>query len=175
VHGYQLAFDLATANDRWLSGMLPMLILPALGLVLVVTPQRIVDRILTRGPKGRAGKAFALIFFLSSAGLETVVALDHFSQLRAMERNSSLAFVEGCLQGFHPMPASGHDDERVQVRGIRFSYSDYDESTPAFNNTESHGGPIHADSAVKIWYAGNSIVKLAVSNHACPNAPDIPG
>ena len=76
------------------------------------------------------------------------------------------------MQGFHPMPFEGHDEERIRVNGEGFSYTDYDLS-PRFHNSEGHGGPIHADSAVKVWFEGNNIVRLAVSDHACPIAPDI--
>jgi hypothetical protein len=117
-----------------------------------------------------------LVFVVSSLVLG-VAGYDHVRQVRddrATEQSGNLGLVEGCLQGFHPMPVDGHDHERILVNGTSFSYSDFDESTPGFNNTSSHGGPIQADSAVQIHYIGNTIVKLAVSDHACPHAPDLP-
>jgi hypothetical protein len=173
---YKLVFDVATSPDRWLSTLWPMLILTAVGLALVIIPQRIVDRIFSRGPKGPLGKMFAIVFFLFAAAFTVSAATDHFSQLKevkAREKAGRLEFVEGCLQSFHPMPEGGHENEKIRVNGTDFAYSDFDESTPAFNNTGSHGGPIHADSAVRIWHFGNEILRVEVGDHACPSAPDL--
>ena len=70
------------------------------------------------------------------------------------------------------MPEGGHDSERLLVGGLAFEYSDYI-ATPAFNNTESHGGPIHADSRVRIGYVGTDIVRVETIDNVCPRAPEI--
>jgi hypothetical protein len=59
--------------------------------------------------------------------------------------------TEGVIENFHPMPRQGHDTERFTVNGILFEYSDYF-STPAFNNTSSHGGPLKSGLYVRIYY-----------------------
>ena len=62
--------------------------------------------------------------------------------------------VEGRIQHFQPMPYAGHADETFMVQGIQFAYSDYG-ITPAFNNTRSHGGPLHEGLYVKIYYTNS--------------------
>jgi hypothetical protein len=49
------------------------------------------------------------------------------------------------------MPAAGHADEIVTVQGVTFRYSDFN-LTRGFNNTEAYGGPIHANSHVRLSY-----------------------
>ena len=71
------------------------------------------------------------------------------------------------------MPQEGHDVEKIEVDGHIFTYSDYI-STPAFHITESHGGPIHADSKVRLAFSGQDIVRVEVQQKACPKAPDFP-
>lgn len=93
--------------------------------------------------------------------------------LRTARSDGSFSVTEGCLQSFHPMPYDGHDTERLGINGRCFSYSDYS-LTPAFNHTEAHGGPVHADSRLRVYYVGGSIVRLEVADHACPAAPDVP-
>lgn len=176
---FREVFDLATSPDRWQALLPIMLIVPTFLLALAIIPKRFqefLDRLPMHGLTGAAGKIFAVIAFVFSSLILGMAGYDHFRQVKdylALERSGNLSVVEGCLQAFHPMPSEGHDEERIIVNGKAFSYSDFDESTPGFNNTSSHGGPIRADSAVRIHYVGNTIVKLAVKEHACANAPDL--
>lgn len=157
--------------------MAPLFILPVVGLLLVIVPQKIIDRILPNGPKGMAGKLLALCFFVFTSFAAGNWLLSHNEQasaLKSAERTGHLSVVEGCLQHFHPMPQTGHDEEQIEVGGQVFTYSDYIETTPAFNRTESHGGPIHADSKVRLAFSGNEIVRVEVQQKACPAAPEFP-
>jgi LPXTG-motif cell wall-anchored protein len=70
--------------------------------------------------------------------------------------------VEGPVTNFVPAPATGHANESFCVSNACFSYSDY-VVTPGFNQTSSHGGPIHEGLNVRITYVGNTILKLEVS------------
>lgn len=70
-------------------------------------------------------------------------------------------YVEGTVQDFIPMPYQGHANESFDVNGVPFHYSDYVVGG-GFNNSSSHGGPIHAGLYVRIWYSGNNILKLQV-------------
>jgi hypothetical protein len=83
---------------------------------------------------------------------------------RAQEqlRNGDSEVVEGTVEQFHPMPHHGHSLESFTVNGVRFDYSDFDESKPGFNNTTSHGGPIRAGMRVRIHYSGRSILQIEV-------------
>jgi len=157
--------------------MIPLFILPIVGLVLVIVPQKIVDRILPNGPKGFAGRVFAWFFFLVTGPVAVSWLLSHNEQasaLKSAERNGHLSVVEGCLQHFHPMPQEGHDEEKIEIGGQVFTYSDYDESSPGFNRAESHGGPIHADSKVRLAFSGKDIVRVEVEQKVCPAAPEFP-
>jgi len=176
---FKEVFDLAKMPDRWRVFSLFIITIPALALALAIAPRRFhdfLDRIPLQGITGLPRRIFALFVFTFSSLILWGAGYDHFRQVEndlALERSGNLSLVEGCLQSFHPMPADGHENERILVNGKAFSYSDFDESTPGFNNTLSHGGPIHADSAVRIHYVGNTIVKLAVRDHACRPAPDL--
>jgi hypothetical protein len=174
---FAVVFDLAAGPDRWLWTRVVPLLLVVVGFGLAVMPRSILDQLFHGRLGGLVGRAFGVVFFVFAASVAGIDAHFHFSRLARLtdlERTHRLTFLAGCLQGFHPMPEGGHEDELVKVGGKEFSYSDFDESSPAFNNSESHGGPIHADSAVRVWYAGNDIVRLEVRDHACPRAPDLP-
>lgn len=172
--GYNLDFDIASTPVRLDAWIIPLVILPVVGACLVFFPA-LMSRILPGGLKGGARTVFSWFFFLFSTsislfavGAQTAAYLD----LRDARLSGNFASVEGCLQGFHPMPEGGHDSERLLIQGRHFEYSDYI-ITPAFNNSESHGGPIHPDSQVRIGFVGSHILRLETMDHACPRAPDI--
>jgi len=49
------------------------------------------------------------------------------------------------------------------VNGVRFEYSDFDNSKPGFNHTESHGGAIHGGMLVRIHHRKGSILQIEVT------------
>lgn len=71
------------------------------------------------------------------------------------------ATVEGNVENFDPMPATGHRNECFSVRSARFCYSDYVLS-PGFHQSASHGGPIRQGLHVRVAYVGDDIVRLQV-------------
>jgi hypothetical protein len=172
---YRLAFDISEAS-RWSLSDMSLLILPLIGFILIIIPQRYTDFILNYGPVGRAGKVFAISFFLITSAITLNWLWLHYNQVRSIKdlaKGGRVNFVQGCLESFHPMPKGGHDVERIRIEGKEFSYSDFDESSPGFNNTEAHGGPIHPDSKVRIWFFGNIITRVEVRDHACTPATDL--
>jgi hypothetical protein len=174
--GYRLAFDVGSRTHHFEAWTAPLIILPCVFFILAITPQMYVDRIFNRGLKGAAGKAFSIIGFLFSASIAAFVLVGHSGlgeELKTAEKRGAYSVAEGCLEAFHAMPVDGHDNERLRVAGHYFEYSDF-MMTPAFNNTESHGGPIHADSKVRISFIDDEIIRLEVIDHACPKAPDLP-
>lgn len=74
-------------------------------------------------------------------------------------KTGNFSVVEGRVQGFHPMPKSGHELESFSLSGRRFSYSDF-VANPCFNNTASHGGPIREGLHVQISYSGDCILRI---------------
>ena len=105
--------------------------------------------------------------------------IDWAHQARAAVRDGSFRTVEGCLSAFHPgEKGSGRTtsgNEAWTVGGKRFSYGTGD---PGFtwHLVEALGGAVHADSRVNVAYLGRpgrkEILRLAVTAHACPRAPD---
>jgi hypothetical protein len=158
--GYKVVFDIAqTGFKAWT--------FPAFGLIFVILGIFVIP-ILQRMSRRSSGPFFQ-VFFVGFALLWTGSAL--FTTLReylhirhALEGGSALV-VTGAVVDFHPMPITGHAMETFSVGGVPFSYSDY-VVTSGFNQTESHGGPIHAGEQIRIWYvperSSNVIVKLAI-------------
>jgi hypothetical protein len=83
---------------------------------------------------------------------------------RAQEqlRSGGCEIVEGTVEQFHPMPYHGHALESFTMNGVRFEYSDFDDSKPGFNHTESHGGPIHVGMRARIHHREGSILQIEV-------------
>ena len=86
---------------------------------------------------------------------------DH-AQAQERLRRGNCDIVEGTVETFHAMPRTGHSLESFTVNGVRFEYSDFDLSKPGFNNTESHGGPIHSGMRVRIHHRQGSILQIEV-------------
>ena len=85
------------------------------------------------------------------------------SELAAAYRAGKCQVVEGAVTDFHPMPFTGHQLESFVVAGKRFRYSDF-VMRAGFNQTSSHGGPIHEGLHVRIHYLGDDIAKLEVED-----------
>jgi len=128
---------------------------------------------------GREGLRKSLLFwfvpsFFSVIILGSVVGtIVENTDLTDAERRGETVITEGCLKSFHSMSRLvGHDVERLEIGNEAFSYSD-SVYTAAFHQPEVAGGPIHADSRVRIQSIGTKIVRLEVADHACPFAPDL--
>jgi len=124
--------------------------------------------------------AIAFIIYKSEMGVKKICAsilvcimlivgsFSFISQLSEKYHNISLlnsgkcSVTEGYVENFDPAPASGHKNESFILNGKKFSYSDYDVSTGAFNQTYSHGGPIYQGRWVRISYKDNLILKIEV-------------
>jgi hypothetical protein len=80
---------------------------------------------------------------------------------KSLAEQSDCRIVEGPVQNFVPMPASGHGQESFSVAGVPFSYSDF-RITGGFNTTAYRGGPVKGDSYLRICYhpSGNVILRL---------------
>jgi hypothetical protein len=178
---YRTYFDASTRGPTWW--------FPAVGLAFVVIGIVMFGLIRAKGglywPFPTYGRFTARYYrwfstlWLGFAILWTILAsVGVFGDYIATwldERQGHLAVVEGPVENFHPMPASGHDLESFTVSGVYFAYSDY-VVTAGFNQTSSHGGPIREGLLVRISYRGpttdEEIVKLEI---ACsqPAGPSI--
>jgi len=105
----------------------------------------------------------------------------HAGVVKAQVLSGRFSSLEGCLDQFHPGLASSSEAdagvEQWSVAGQRFDYA-ADEIRLGYHATEPAGGMVHADSWVRVGYvrddvlARNDIVRLEVTRHACPVAPD---
>jgi hypothetical protein len=165
THGYRLAFDMGQPEN--LFGLWPLLVLPVGATVGLFFSGFVLNQ--RRSRRWASGWLF-VAFSGTIVVLVLVANLSQGKQLQAAEAAGNAIVTEGCITHFHPADREGHDDEEVEVGARSFSYSDSKE-TPAFHQSESHGGPIHADSKVRITSVFGEIVRLETQDHACASAP----
>jgi hypothetical protein len=168
--GYRLVYDLSqvtAAQPNWAWLLFPLAPIA----VVVLLPAHMVSR----GPRSRWLRlAFGVVFMAIWAWfhLDQIGGQNH--QLRDLRAQAHRATaMEGCLQGFHAMPAGGHDHERIVLNGRCLAYTDFT-SGAGFHQSESHGGPVHADSRVRLSQVDGVITRLEVIDHACPAAAQPP-
>jgi hypothetical protein len=165
---YKLVFSVADAGFKsWKFA--------AVGLILIfvgifVLP--IINRFKKPQPWSPAALGGFRMFFVGFAILWTIISFGttfgDYLIGRSVMKDGKAQYVEGTVDHFVPMPEQGHADEYFDVKGVPFSYSDF-VMTAGFNNTSSHGGPIHQGLPVHIWYRDvgngryNEILKLEVA------------
>jgi hypothetical protein len=105
--------------------------------------------------------------FAGFAILWTVTSFDatytEYRRHKTLAEENRCRLVEGPVEHFLPMPYGGHAAESFSVDGVTFRYSDFI-VTDGFNNTSSHGGPVHGDSYVRICYdpSNDAILRLEI-------------
>jgi hypothetical protein len=116
----------------------------------------------------RVGGLIGLFIALSATIESLTLGVADYRYYHGLLQNGKYTIIEGEVENFVPMPYEGHSRESFTVKGVRFSYSDFD-NTPGFNNTSSHGGPIKGGLYVRIYYATdpdypheNRILKLEI-------------
>ncbi len=76
--------------------------------------------------------------------------------------------LQGTVTQFSPMPIDRVGVvESFCVAGRKFTYSD-NVITGCFNNTSSHGGPIHEGVEVRLWAINDCILKLEIAQDDAP-------
>lgn len=133
----------------------------------------------------RRGALFYLPITLSmagGAGWMTLHNIRHAHAVKAQAHSGRFASVEGCLDQFHPGLSNPSESdsglEHWTVSGQEFYYA-ADEVRLGYHQVEPGGGLVHADSWVRVGYVSdevlghNDIVRLEVTQHACPSAPDL--
>ncbi len=157
---YVTVFDVTTAGFKGWGFVVLGLFFITLGLALLVI---IWNRIVRNVPPTMA-QWYPTVILGFAALLTTWACLtsvsDYRSAVAAMETHQA-SLVEGVVTNFHPMPRSGHGSDSFYVEGVRFAFSDF-VSTAGFNQTESHGGPIHAGLRVRIWHTRGEILRLDI-------------
>lgn len=147
------------------------LLFVAMGLFLVLLPRILKSERLRQvyfEPRWKriCHRIFAIFFLCFSVFWTVTASLTTFQEYRRFEtlvHSNQCRMVEGLVEGFVPMPASGRGWKSFVVDGIRFKYSD-SIVTNAFNHTSTNGGPIQEDSFVRICYdpEGNDILRLEI-------------
>jgi len=105
--------------------------------------------------------------------LLVLISVVPFRHLRDALDAGQVEIVEGVVEDFVPMPYTGHAKESFTVHRVPFSYSDYI-VTSGFNQTESHGGPVHAGCYVRIAHRGGTILRLEIKEGTCPQSATAP-
>lgn len=119
--------------------------------------------------KRKYGMVFGIIS-ASFSGLISILLISamfgEYFKTKSVYDNKQYQIIEGIVENFHPMPASGHDYERFTINGIEFKFSDFDESDFGYNNAASRGGVIKEGLKVRIGYFDNGnknvILKLEI-------------
>lgn len=170
---YRLVFDMADHPLPLGPGLFIPLVFVAIGALMVFRPV-LMQRLLPGGLQGRARRLFSwiyLVFAIAVTGAFLASNLGRSHDLKLARERGDVEVTEGCLEAFHPMAASGHEKESFRLKGRCLAYSDY-VITPGFHHTEARGGPVHADSRVRVTHTAGTILRLEVQDHACPAAPE---
>lgn len=165
---YELVYD--AANFAWRNWTFIMLgpVFVAIGLAMVFSKS--VSRLFGRELNSRLYVLFSR-FFLGFAILWTAIAgaatWHQNHETASASRMNLCTLIEGQVQNFDPMPASGHKHESFTVLGVPFEYSDY-VLTGGYNNTVAHGGAIVDGAKVRLCYVerrrtrSNIIVRVEI-------------
>jgi len=160
---YEVVFEISKSGLGISMFALPGFLFIAIGIVMYKFPKWFARNWSERWARGFATfwLGFSVIWTVFSFG-GTFISQ---SSARDTYESGNYKMVEGVVENFDPMPASGHKMESFTVKGVKFEYSDF-VVTPGFNNAASQGGPIRGGFPVRISYTGNTILKLEVSKVA---------
>jgi hypothetical protein len=163
---YNLAFDLGRGAN--LFGFWTLLVVPAVAALALVLRWVFGRRKLSKNDRW-------LWVIVVAWGLGDAVLIPvnfvKAEQLRDAQAAGNAVTVEGCLRHFHAEARGGHEGEHLDLNGASIIYS-FDDETPGFHQTETHGGSIHRDSKIRLTSVFGQIVRLETRDHACPPAPD---
>jgi hypothetical protein len=123
-----------------------------------LTTQKVVDYL---SGVGMLGALVATVFLVTTLG--------DYIHLRNAYRSGRYDIVAGCLTSYRSAHPGGHGDEVLNIQGREFSYSS-SEITNAFHKPNVDGGPVAADSWIRLFSVGPQIVHLETASHACPAA-----
>jgi hypothetical protein len=167
AHHFVKVFDIADSGFRDWKFSAFGLIFVAIGTVIFFGPnitKRLGIPYLASGSKRFTFfRYFYLGFALLWTGTSFFSTYAEYQRHRELAETNACSVVEGQVEDFVPMPYTGHANESFTVSGVTFSYSDY-AITDGFNNTSSHGGPINANSYVRICYdpSSHAILRLEI-------------
>jgi hypothetical protein len=188
---YRLVFDVVRTSGPVEVGFVAfgsllavvLVALLALATFRIVRPEKLPPW-LSKRPDRRGIGWFTIVFLVllcAGVGLAVAREVTRGEELKYRTNTGAYSTLEGCLSAFHPgRPGGGRSidsDERWVLHDHEFDYGQ-GEIRYAFHTTEPEGGPVHADSAVRVsfinddFYQRDDIVRLDVADHACARAQD---
>jgi hypothetical protein len=173
THLFVKVFDLADSGFKDWEFAASGLIFVAVGLVFFFGPRLIAMTGIPFFDFQSRRVTFFRYGFLGFALIWTVIAFTGtflpYWKHRAMVLDNACRVVEGTVDDFQPLSASGHGEESFVVAGVRFAYSDYRVSD-GFNNASGLGGPIRGGQIVRICYdpADHTILRLEIRDYRGP-------
>lgn len=114
----------------------------------------------------RLTKIITILFLIVFPSIFFLYHHEYNATIKCMEDETYLT-VQGPVEEFHPMPASGHDTEHSVIDGVEFSFSEGDHSNFGYQTTSVNGGVIKGDGQnleihYRITYNGsNAILYIA--------------
>ena len=60
--------------------------------------------------------------------------INEYFTIKNIYINKQYQVLEGVIENFRPMPYSGHSHESFRLNGVKFDYSDFDDSYYGFHN-----------------------------------------
>lgn len=179
---YRLVFERAETTNVWADVVgMGAIGIASLGLlaVLVAWGAGMFGRPLPRPMRSAIWFLVPISLVLGSVMLfGTVQSLMRENAVAAAVKLGKLKTVKGCLDHYENSVGSSRgysSHEHWRVEGVEFDYS-LGESGTGFHTPAADGGPMRADSRVRVTYAAlgknsNPIVRLEVIDHGCPPAP----
>jgi len=150
--------------DWWIAGS--CLYVVAIGAGVALFGRFILRLAIARG----IGQLFVAIGLAMFAAALTALTHEYW-QLSSVYTGQHYKVVEGIVEDFQPMPYAGPSEECITVTGERFCYSDFN-STAAFHQSTSHGGPVRQGQPVRISHADNAILRLEIRSDQLPSVAD---
>lgn len=95
----------------------------------------------------RIPRTFLVVYVTISAIIGVFILVeqaDQYNKIVVAYQDGDYQIVEGYVENFHPMPASGHDTEHFEIDGVYFEYSDFTVQQ-GYHNARSRGGVITGD------------------------------
>ena len=169
---YKTLFNLATQKVHYFQGPLPIayiLLIIGTGVIISLFLEdkqhkeifngniEVVKKLLI----GCACIAMSLIFLLLFLGSQ----FSGVFKARQIIQKGTYTIVEGKPQNYHPMTKEGHDEERFDIAGVHFEYSDFVLKF-GYSNGAYLGGVIKPENYYRITYFeepyNNAIIKIEI-------------
>jgi hypothetical protein len=164
---FKTVFDLSTEKTDFLNGTLLiayLFLIVGIGLTVIQMQKK-------KEVREKKPLAIALGFTIISLYTVWMVLLGSFldrNKAKQIMQTGNYFMVEGKPENYHPMPREGHDNERFDIGGVHFEYSDYVMNGAGYNHAASLGGVITPENYYRLTYYmafdinSNRIIKIEI-------------